>query len=353
MEYRQLGRSGLKVSALAMGAGAFGHGDPKTSVFFFLPVKDARRHVDICLDAGINLFDTANAYGNGASEEILGEALGSERRKKILIATKVRFPMGDGPNDRGLSRHHIISECEASLRRMKTDWIDLYQFHQWDGLTPVEEMLEALDVLVRAGKIRYVGVSNFSAWQVMKALGAAERRGLPRFVSQQIHYTLYSREAELELIPLSVDQGLGVLVWSPLAGGLLSGKYGRGMTGPAGSRHVIGFREPPVPDPDRLFDIVDVLKEVAKDAGSTPAVVALAWLLTRPAVSSVIIAGRTDEHYRENLKAMDLKLSEAQLARLNEASARPLPYPYWHQSFTASDRLSPADLALHAQYLKK
>jgi aryl-alcohol dehydrogenase-like predicted oxidoreductase len=353
MEYRQLGRSGLKVSALAMGAGAFGYADPKTNVFFFLGLKDARRHVDICLDAGINLFDTANAYGNGASEEILGEALGAERRNKVLIATKVRFPMGDGPNDAGLSRQHIISECEASLRRMKTDRIDLYQFHQWDGLTPVEEMLEALDVLVRDGKVRYVGVSNFSGWQLMKSLAASERRGLPRFVSQQIHYTLYSREAEQELVPISLDQGLGILVWGPLAGGLLSGKYGRGMTGPAGSRHVIGFREPPVPDPDRLFDIVDVVKEVAKERGDTPAQVALAWTLGRPAVTSVIIAGRTDDHYRENLKTLDVKLTASERARLDKASQRPLAYPYWHQLFTASDRLSAADLSLIGPHMQK
>jgi aryl-alcohol dehydrogenase-like predicted oxidoreductase len=236
---------------------------------------------------------------------------------------------------------------------MKTDWIDLYQFHQWDGLTPVEEMLEALDLLVRAGKVRYVGVSNFSGWHLMKALAAAGRRGLPRFVSQQIHYTLYSREAEQELVPISLDQGLGILVWGPLAGGLLSGKYGRGMTGPAGSRHVIGFREPPVPDPDRLFDIVDVIKTVAKERGDTPAQVALAWTLGRPAIAAVIIAGRTDDHYRDNLKAIDVKLTDDQRARLDAVSSRPLPYPYWHQLFTASDRLSPADLSLIGPHMKK
>ncbi|MEO8668410.1 MAG: aldo/keto reductase [Bauldia sp.] len=351
MEYRLLGRSGLKVSALSMGTATFGRADPKTSPMFFNGVKEAQRHVDLCLDAGITLFDTANAYGGGDTEEILGEALGN-RRASVLIGSKVRFPMGSGPNDRGLSRHHIMNQCEASLRRLKTDWIDLYQFHQWDGLTPIEESMEALERLVAAGKIRYVGVSNFSAWHVMMALGVATLHDWPRFVFQQIHYTLFSREAEQELVPLSLSEGLGILVWGPLAGGLLSGKYGRGMTGPAGSRHVIGFKEPPVHDEDRLFRIVDELKAIAAGKGVTPSQVAIAWTLGRPAVSSIIIGGRTDEQFKENLKAIDVKLEPEERARLDKVSLLPLAYPYWHQALTASDRMSAADLTLLGPHLE-
>jgi aryl-alcohol dehydrogenase-like predicted oxidoreductase len=352
MEYRQLGRSGLKVSALAFGSGTFGHGDPATSAFFFNGIKEARRQFDLCFDAGVTLVDTANAYGGGASEEIMGEVL-EGRRNDVLIASKMRFPMGPGPNDRGLSRHHILASCEASLRRLRTDYIDLYMFHEWDGLTPVDEMMEALDRLVAAGKVGYVGCSNFSGWHIMKALAAADARLGPRFVFQQIHYTLYSREAEQELVPISVDQGLGILVWGPLAGGLLSGKYGRGMTGPTGSRHIIGFKEPPIPDPDRLFTIVDELKAIATEKGVTPSQVALAWTLGRPAIASVIIGGRTDEHFRENLKAAEVTLTADERDRLEKVSRRPLTYPYWHQHLTASDRLSPADLVLHSPYLEK
>jgi aryl-alcohol dehydrogenase-like predicted oxidoreductase len=214
-------------------------------------VEEARRQVDQCLAAGVNLFDTADVYSGGLSEEILGQAL-KGRRDQVLVATKVRMPMGDGPNDAGLSRHHIVTGCEASLRRLGTDHIDLYQVHEWDGLTPLEETLEALDLLVRSGKVRYVGASNYAGWQLMKALGTAGRLGLPRFVSQQIYYSLQAREAEYELIPAAVDQGLGVLVWSPLAGGLLSGKYRRDLQPPAGSRQLTDWNEPPVRDQDAL-----------------------------------------------------------------------------------------------------
>jgi aryl-alcohol dehydrogenase-like predicted oxidoreductase len=351
MDYRQLGRSGLKVSALSMGTATFGRADPKTSPMFFNGIAVATRHVDMCLDAGINLFDTANAYGGGDSEEILGEALG-KRRPSVLIGSKVRFPMGPGPNDRGLSRAHIIEQCEASLRRLKTDWIDLYQFHEWDGLTPIEESMEALERLVAAGKIRYVGVSNFSAWHVMKALGVAALHDWPRLVFQQIHYTLFSREAEQELVPLSLSEGLGILVWGPLAGGLLSGKYGRGKTGPEGSRHVIGFKEPPVHDEDRLFRIVDVLKEIAGEKGVTPSQVAIAWTLGRPAVASIIIGGRNDQQFTENLKAADVKLTAEERARLDKVSLLPLAYPYWHQALTAHDRMSEADLTLLTPHIE-
>jgi aryl-alcohol dehydrogenase-like predicted oxidoreductase len=313
-------------------------------------VAEARQQVGMCLDAGINLIDTADAYSEGASEEIVGEVLHG-RRDDMLVATKVRFPMGPGPNDAGLSRHHIVNGCEASLRRLRTDHIDLYQLHEWDGVTPLEETLDALDLLVRAGKVRYVGVSNFAGWQLMKTLGASERAGLPRPVSEQIYYSLQGRDAEYELIPAAVDQGLGVLVWSPLAGGLLSGKYRRDRTAPAGSRQLTDWDEPPVYDQDKLYDTVDVLVSIGEARGVSAAQVALAWLLGRPAVSTVVIGARTSEQLADNLAAADLVLDADERRRLDEASAPPLLYPYWHQAKTARDRLSPADLTLLGPYL--
>jgi aryl-alcohol dehydrogenase-like predicted oxidoreductase len=260
--------------------------------------------------------------------------------------------MGDGPNDRGLSRHHLIQACEASLRRLKTDVIDLYQVHEWDGLTPLEETLEALDLLVRQGKIRYVGCSNYAGWHLMKALHVSERDRLPRFVSQQIHYTLEAREAEYELVPIALDQGLSILVWSPLAGGLLSGKHRRDKT-PEGTRQLAGWTEPPIRDEDRLWSIVDVLVEVAGELNVSAAQVALAWTLGRPAVASVVIGGRSEAQLRDNLGAADLTLSAEQRERLDKVSAPPLLYPYWHQAQTASDRLSAADLSLLRPHLTK
>jgi aryl-alcohol dehydrogenase-like predicted oxidoreductase len=350
MRYRQLGASGLRVSVLTMGTMTFGGKGGFASVGS-TGVDEARRQVDRCLDAGVNLFDTANVYSAGLSEEILGEVLDG-RRDRALLATKARMPMGDGPNDAGLSRHHLVSECEASLRRLRTDHVDLYQVHEWDGQTPLEETLQALDDLVRAGKVRYVGCSNYAAWQLMKALGIAERRGLARFVSQQIHYTLQAREAEYELVPAAIDQGLGILVWSPLAGGLLTGKYRRGQRGPEGSRLLSGWDEPPVRDEDKLYDVVDVLVEVAEGHGASAAQVALAWLLERPAVTSVIVGARTSEQLADNLGAADLSLTAEEQARLEEVSRPPLPYPYWHQAKTAADRLGAADLALLGPHLK-
>jgi aryl-alcohol dehydrogenase-like predicted oxidoreductase len=349
MRYRQLGASGLRVSVLTMGTMTFGGAGGFASVGS-TDLEGARRQVDRCLEAGINLIDTADVYSDGLSEEILGQVLDGQR-DDVLVATKARMPMGDGPNDAGLSRHHLVRECEASLRRLRTDRIDLYQVHEWDGQTPLEETLQALDDLVHAGKVRYVGCSNYAGWQLMKALGIAERRGLARFASQQIHYTLQAREAEYELLPIAVDQGLGVLVWSPLAGGLLSGKYRRGQPPPEGSRLLSGWDEPPVRDQEQLYDIVEVVVEVAKDRGASPARVALAWLLDRPAVSSVVIGARTEEQLADNLGAADLSLSEEELARLEQVSRPPLLYPYWHQAKTASDRLGPADLSLLGPYL--
>ena len=313
-------------------------------------VDEARRQVDQCLAAGINLIDTADVYSNGLSEEIVGEVLRG-RRDQVLIATKVRMPMGPGPNDAGLSSHHIVSGCEASLRRLGIDHIDLYQVHEWDGLTPLEETLQALDLLVRSGKVRYVGASNYAGWQLLKALGTAERHGLPRFVSQQIYYSLQARDAEYELIPAAVDQGLGVLVWSPLAGGLLSGKYRRDRQPPPGSRQLTDWDEPPVHDRDMLYDIVDVLVGIADARGVSAAQVALAYLLGKPAVTSLVIGARSSEQLTDNLAAADLVLTGEERARLDEVSAQPLLYPYWHQAKTARDRLSPADLTLLAAHL--
>jgi len=298
----------------------------------------------------VNLIDTADVYSGGHSEEIVGEVL-TGRRDEVLLATKVRMPMGRGPNDAGLSRHHIISGCEASLRRLGTDYIDLYQVHEWDGLTPLEETLAALESLMVAGKIRYVGASNYASWQLMKALGTAQRLGLPQFVSQQIYYSLQAREAEYELIPLAVDQGLGVLVWSPLAGGLLSGKYRRNHEAPAGSRQLTDWDEPPVYDQKALYDIVEVLVSVGEQRGVSAAQIALAYILAKPAVTSLVIGARTDEQLADNLAAAALSLTEAELAELDKVSAPPLLYPYWHQAKTAKDRLSPADLTLLARYL--
>jgi aryl-alcohol dehydrogenase-like predicted oxidoreductase len=349
MRYRQLGASGLRVSVLSMGTMTFGGKGGFASVGS-TDVDEARRQVDACLEAGVNLIDTANVYSAGMSEEIVGQVL-QGRRDEVLLATKARMPMGDGPNDAGLSRHHLIGECEASLRRLRTDRIDLYQVHEWDGQTPLEETLEALDDLVGAGKVRYVGCSNYAGWQLMKALGVAERRGLARFVSQQIHYTLQAREAEYELVPISLDQGLGLLVWSPLAGGLLSGKYRRGEPAPAGSRLLSGWDEPPVRDQEKLYDVVDVLVAVARDHGVSPAQVALAWLLERPAVTSLVIGARTGEQLADNLAAADLSLTTEEHDRLEEVSRPPLLYPYWHQAKTASDRLGPADLSLLGPHL--
>lgn len=345
MEYRLLGRSGLKVSALSIGTVTFGN----DGLWGEADLNDARQQIDLCLDHGVNLIDTANVYNDGKSESIIGEALGEGRRDRVLISSKVRFPMGEGPNDRGLSRWHVVRQCEASLKRLKTDVIDIYHVHEWDGLTPIEETIEALDTLVKQGKIRYAACSNYSAWHLMKALSVADARHYQRFVAQQIHYTLHSREAEYELIPLGLDQGVGLLVWSPLAGGWLSGKYTR-HSRPESGRQVTGFREPPIYDWDKLWDIVDVVNEVAQVHGVSGAQVSLAWLLQRPLVCSVIIGGRNMAQFEDNLKAMELKLSPEEVARLGKVSQPPLIYPYWHQSFTARDRLGAPDLALHAGY---
>ena len=344
MHYRQLGRSGLRVSALTMGTMTFGGGGPFAATGNTGPAE-ARRLIDLCLDHGVNLIDTADVYSAGRSEEIIGEVLEGRRPKDVLIATKARFSMGDGQNQKGLSRKHLLAACEASLKRLRTDHIDIYLLHEWDGLTPLEETMAAMDTLVKHGKVRYIGCSNFSGWQVMKGLGISDRERIPRFVTQQIHYTLEAREAEYELLPLSVDQGLGAMVWSPLAGGLLSGKHRRDQA-PEGTRQLAGWNEPPIRDEERLWRIVDALLQVGEARGVSAAQVALAWLLGRSAVATLVIGGRTEAQFRDNLGAADLELAASERATLDAASRLPVLYPYWHQGWTAKDRFGPADLVM-------
>jgi aryl-alcohol dehydrogenase-like predicted oxidoreductase len=349
MEYRLLGRSGLKVSTLTLGTMNFGSvGDFFNKAGNF-DVPGARRVIDLYRDAGGNLLDTSNAYSTGVSESVIGEALDGAR-KDLMVATKVRFPMAKGPNERGLSRHHIIKSCEESLKRLKRETIDLYQMHEWDGETPIEETIDALDALQRSGKVRYIGCSNYSGWHIMKALAASDARHQARFVSQQIYYSLQAREAEYELVPIAVDQGVGILIWSPLAGGLLSGKYRRGQPMPEG-RHLKDWGEPPIYDEKALYDIIEVLVEVAAAKKLPASSVALAWSLGRPGVTSAVIGARNEEQLKANLPAGDLKLSDEERKKLDDVSKPVLIYPYWHQASTASDRLSAADLALLKPFL--
>jgi aryl-alcohol dehydrogenase-like predicted oxidoreductase len=351
MEHRNLGRSGLRVSVLSLGTMTFG-GRGRFAAVGDTDTAGAARQIDMCLDAGVNLVDTADVYSAGVSEEIIGEVLGrAGRRDRVLLATKARMPMGDGANDAGLSRQHLVAACEASLRRLRADHIDLYQVHEWDGVTPLEETLSALDDLVRAGKVRYIGCSNYTGWQLTKALGVSERRGFERFVSQQILYSLQAREAEYEIVPAALDQGVGIMVWSPLSGGLLSGKYRRDDEGPDGARQLTDWNEPPVRNRDQLHDVVDVLVEIAEGRGVSAAQVAIAWLLGRPGVSTVVIGARTDEQLADNVAAADLELSGEERARLDEVSAPPLIYPHWHQAKTARDRLGAPEMTLLGPHL--
>jgi aryl-alcohol dehydrogenase-like predicted oxidoreductase len=350
LDYRQLGHSGLRVSQLTLGTMGFG-GSGKFRDVGQIDLNSARRQIDMALDAGVNLIDTADIYSLGASEDIVGAALNG-RRDRVLLATKARFAMGSGANDAGLSRHHLIEACEASLRRLQTDHIDLYQVHEWDGQTPLEETLSALDHLRQSGKVRYVGCSNFAGWHVMKALGVASRTALPAFVSQQVYLSLQERSAEYEIVPSAIDQGLGLLIWSPLAGGLLSGKYRRGAPPPPGSRRAGEWREPPVYDEDKLYDTVEALVEIGEHRGVSAAQVAIAWLLARPGVTSVIVAARTHEQLADNLAAATLELTPAEHARLEAVSRPPLIYPFWHHRDAASDRLSDADLSLISAHMQ-
>jgi len=335
MEFRILGRSGLKVPVLSLGTGTFGGSNEFFRAWGNSGVPEATRLVDICLEAGVNMFDTADVYSEGESEKILGAAIAG-RRDKVLISTKATFKIGPGPNELGSSRYHLISACEASLRRLKTDYIDIYQMHGFDALTPVEETLSALNNLVQSGKARYIGCSNFSGWHLMKSLDVSERYGWSRYVAHQAYYSLIGREYEWELMPLGVAEGVGCLVWSPLGWGRLTGKIRRNQPLPKESRlHKTADYGPPVND-EYLYKVVDALDDVAKETGKSVAQIALNWLLQRPTVSNVIIGARNEEQLRQNLGAVGWNLTPAQVAKLDAASSVTLTYPYWHQRQFAS-----------------
>ncbi|GAA1571369.1 aldo/keto reductase [Dactylosporangium maewongense] len=341
MEYRRLGASGLQVPALSFGAGTFGGSGPLFGAWGSTGAREARRLVDICLDAGVSMFDTADVYSDGASEEVLGQAV-KGRRDRVLLSTKTSLPTGDGPGDAGSSRSRLIRACDAALRRLGTDHIDLFQLHAFDAGTPVEEVLSTLDGLVRAGKVRYLGVSNFAGWQIMKSLAAADRHGYPRYVAHQVYYSLVGRDYEWDLLPLALDQGLGAVVWSPLGWGRLTGRIRRGTPPPAGSRlHETAGFGPPVDD-EHLYTVVDALDEVAAETGRAVPQIAINWLLHRPTVASVVVGARDETQLRQNLGAVGWSLTPEQLARLDAASARTAPYPHFpYQRQEAFARLNP------------
>ena len=330
MEYRQLGRSGLKVPVLSYGTGTFGGRGDFFGRWGDSDVLEADRLVNICLEHGLNFFDTADVYSKGASEEILGAAL-KGRRDKALISTKATFTMGDGPNDKGSSRWHLIRAAEASLRRLNTDHIDVYFMHGFDALTPVEEMLSALDHLISSGKVRYIGASNYSGWHLMKALATSEKYGLARFVAYQGYYSLIGRDYEWELMPLMLDQGVGAMVWSPLGWGRLTGKIRRDQPATEGRIASGGEVGGPKVDNDLLYNVVDVLDEIAQETGKTIPQVALNWLLSRPSVCNVVVGARNEDQLRANLGAIGWSLTPDQINRLDTVSRQHPPYPYWHQ----------------------
>jgi aryl-alcohol dehydrogenase-like predicted oxidoreductase len=341
MEYRLLGRSGFKVPVLGFGAGTFGGKGPLFGAWGRTDTTEATRLLDVCLDAGVNFFDTADVYSDGASESILGAAL-KGRRDRAIVSTKLTLRAGDGPNDVGASRHHLIAATERALKRLGTDYIDLLQLHHFDAMTPVEQVMSALDDLVRAGKVRYIGASNFSGWQLMKSQAVADRYGYARYVANQTYYSLIGRDYEWELMPLGEDQGVGAVVWSPLGWGRLTGKVRRGKPLPAGSRlHDTAGFAPPV-DEDHLYRVVDALDAIAADTGKTVPQIALNWLLSRPTVSSVLIGARDEAQLKQNLGAVGWTLTPAQIAALDAAShvTPPYPYyPYWNGQF--SERTPP------------
>jgi aryl-alcohol dehydrogenase-like predicted oxidoreductase len=338
MDFRQLGHSGLKVPSLCFGTGTFGGSGELFAAWGSTGVEEATRLVDICMEAGVNMFDTADVYSQGLSEEILGKAVAG-RRHDVILATKASFRMEPGPNGLGNSRFHLIRACEASLRRLGTDYIDLYQMHGFDAIAPVEETVSSLDTLVRSGKVRYVGCSNFSGWHLMKSLSVSERYGWARYVAHQAYYSLVGRDYEWELMPLAVDQKVGALVWSPLGWGRLTGKIRRDHPLPEVSRlHKTASIGPQVQN-DHLYRVVDALDEVAKETGKTVPQIALNWLLQRPTIASVIIGARNEEQLRQNLGATGWNLTTTQVAKLDAASAVPAPYPYWHQRSAAVERI--------------
>ncbi len=333
MEYRQLGRSGLKVPELCFGAGTFGANNEFFKAWSETTQHEADRIVGICMDAGLNFFDTANIYSDGSSETVLGKSLAHYKREDVLISTKATFRLGKGPNDVGSSRYHLIQALEGSLQRIGTDYIDVYHLHAFDATTPVEETLNTLDRFVREGKVRYIACSNFSGWHLMKSLSVSERYGWARYVGHQVYYSLVGRDYEWELMPLALDQGVGALVWSPLGWGRLTGKIRRGHPLPKDSRlqTKVVVESGPQPDDEYLYKVVDALDDVAKETGKTIPQIALNWLLQRPSISTLVIGARNEEQLKANLGAVGWKLTTEQIAKLDAASDPKLAYPYWHQ----------------------
>lgn len=331
MEYRQLGASGLHIPVLSFGTATFGGGNEFFKAWGNTQVDEATRLVNLCLDAGVNLFDTANVYSKGTAEEILGKAL-KGLRDKVLISTKATFPMGDGANDYGSSRIHIIKQCEESLKRLNTDHIDIYHMHGFDANTPVEETLKTLDTLIQSGKIRYIACSNFSGWHLMKSLSASEKHGWSKYIAHQAYYSLLDREFEWELMPLGIDQNIGTIVWSPLASGRLGGKFKRGQEMPKDNRMAQGGSHGPATNEERLYKITDALEEIAAETNKTVSQVALNWLLQRPTISNIIIGARNEEQLKQNLGAVGWNLNVEQIKKLDLASQRDKIYPYWHQA---------------------
>ncbi len=339
MEYRRLGGSGFSVPVLSLGTGTFGGGNEFFKSWGATGPEEATRLVDICLEAGLNMFDSADVYSDGMAEEVLGAAI-KGRRDAVIISTKGTFRSGAGPNDVGSSRLHLTSAVEASLRRLGTDYIDLYQLHAFDAMTPVEEALQTLDDLVRAGKIRYIGCSNFSGWHLMKSLDVSDKYGLPRYIAHQAYYSLLGREYEWELMPLGIDQQVGAVVWSPLGWGRLTGKIRRGQAKPEVTRlnsKLSTDMGPQVPE-EQVYKVVDAIDLIAKETGKTVPQIALNWLLQRPTVANVIIGARNEEQLRQNLGAVGWNLTAEQVARLDAASAVPKIYPYWHQQASFAER---------------
>ena len=332
MEYRPLGASGLHVPVLSFGTATFGGSNEFFKAWGNTQVEEASRLVNLCLDAGVNLFDTADIYSDGLAEEILGKTL-ERKRDQVIISTKATFPMGNGPNQQGSSRFHLMKACEASLKRLNTDYIDIYHMHGFDGVTPVEETLRTLDDLVQSGKVRYIACSNFSGWHLMKSLAVSDRYGWNKYIAHQVYYSLVNREYEWELMPLGLDQKVGGIIWSPLAAGRLGGKYRRNHPIPADSRVAQGGS--PVPEsaiPEELFyKIIDVLDEVAEETGKSVAQVSLNWLLQRPTVDTLVIGARNEEQLKQNLEAVGWNLTTEQIKKLDAASETPTIYPYWHQ----------------------
>jgi aryl-alcohol dehydrogenase-like predicted oxidoreductase len=341
MEFRQFGKSGLQVPVLCFGTATFGGGTEFFRAWGATDVAEAKRLIDICMEAGVNFFDTADVYSQGLSEEILGQAVQHIPREKVLISTKASFQFGQGPNNVGSSRLNLTREIEGSLKRLKTDYIDVYHMHGFDGLTPVEETLSTLDKAVREGKLRYIAASNFSGWHLQKSLDVSRHYGWTRYAGHQVYYSMVGRDYEWELMPQAFSEGIGAMVWSPLGWGRLTGKIRRGQAAPQTSRlHKTGDKGPQVPE-EHLHRVVDALDAVAKETGKSVPQLALNWLLRKPTISSLIIGARNEEQLRDNLAAASFTLTPEQVARLDEASETQIPYPYWHQRKEFANRNPP------------